>query len=379
MLQNTRTKLFGIIVFALAFSVFLPKNVNACEEVPQTLLSLYMNSDLVVLANYESDGVSTRTDEDEYGYTVEVERNLRILRILKGSDGLESASFRSSNYFPANPEDMMNEGHFDSYFDVSQIKLGTEYLFFLTLDKETENYYITDYSSGVKDVRGNFDFYEKRILELESIIADRKNQFPRLTEWMVKLLEAEETRTDAIYDLSESFYAMEYAAEASVEPVDQFLTKENYYGSMAGISKNLTEAQKSRISAVLYPLLQESWFAAQPVFVDYGVSTILSRINRPRLAVFTYNILQSVDKRDFSRRNMIMSFLADSVQDEDFSQIYYDISDLENELSELLKLNDPVSKSSAKAKSAQLDKLLKDFDARFKLMHKRNFVPIAKG
>ncbi|MCW5959784.1 MAG: hypothetical protein KIS76_06440 [Pyrinomonadaceae bacterium] len=379
MLQNNRSKYFAFIVFILAIAIFTPRNVNACEEIPQTLLSLYMNSDVIVLANYESDGVSTKTHEDEYGYTLELERNLRILRVLKGANTLETISFRSSDYFPVNQEDLMNYDHSGDYFDISKIKLGSQYLFFLTLDKDTGSYYITDYSSGVKQVRGKFDIYENDLAELESIVKDRKDQLPRLTEWMVKLLEEPETRRDAINDLSESFYAMEYAEENTEEPVEEFLSNENYYRFTSQIGKQLTPTQKSRISGVLYPYLQESWFAAEPVYVDYGVSAILSNLNRPKLALFTYNILQSVDKHDVTRRNMVMSFLADSVRDEDFSQIYYDISNLQNELSEVSKLNDKESKAKAKAMTTQLEQLLKDFEVRFKFMYKRNFAPIAKG
>ena len=98
MLKKSRfyfTALCGALVL---ISLLMTSSARACEEEPQTFLSLYMNSDLVVLATYESDGDSKKSFEDEYGYTLDTARNLSLSKIFKGQSDLKTVSFLYSEY-----------------------------------------------------------------------------------------------------------------------------------------------------------------------------------------------------------------------------------------------------------------------------------------
>ena len=99
MFKKSRFYLSALIASLITFSLLVVPNVKACEDIPQTLLSLYVNSDLVVLATYESQGEIVKSNEDEYGYSFEIERNLLITKVLKGNSELKNVSFTALSIF----------------------------------------------------------------------------------------------------------------------------------------------------------------------------------------------------------------------------------------------------------------------------------------
>ena len=176
MLRKSRLYFSAICAALLLISLLITSGARACEEPPQTLLALYMNSDLVILANYESNGEARKVNEDEYGYSMEADRNLSVVKVFKGQKDLKAVSFLFSEYHPKpsqttseteSEEEYNHEA--ENYFDVSKIKIGGEYLFFLSKDKETGKYSVTDYVSGARDISGKSAFYEKNLGELEEI------------------------------------------------------------------------------------------------------------------------------------------------------------------------------------------------------------------
>ena len=142
------------------------------------------------------------------------------------------------------------------------------------------------------------------------------------------------------------------------------------------MAKKLTQRKKARVSAVLYPMLQEAWFAETPQYANYGISSILGGINKSRLAVHAYNSLQTVGKDDVERKRVIMEFLTDIVADETLSKFYYDYSELETKIEEMKNADTPEAKKQLKTMTVSKNVLLKDFDKRFKFMYGRHFVPV---
>ena len=384
MLRKSRLYFYVICAALVLVSLLMTSGARACEEPPQTLLALYMNSDLVVLAKYENDGESKKSYEDEYGYTLDIERNLSLTKIYKGQKDLKTISFVFSEYHP-NPNNTSSEGESEeeiahegeNFFDVSKIRIGGEYLFFLSKDKETGKYSVTDYYSGARDITGKSAVYEKNLSQLKEIAAAKENQYSLLTEWIVRNIEDPEMREDGIRDLSESFYGLSYQDEdPNFKGKGPFVINEGYGIYTVGVAKRLTQAQKARVSAVLYPMLQESWFAEKPEYANFGISAILGGINKSRLAVYTYNSLQSVAKTDVERKRIITEFLIDAVSDETLSKIYYDYTELEAKIDEMKKADTPEAKRQLKTMTASKEVLLKDFDKRFKFLHGTHFAPV---
>ncbi len=382
MLRRSRLYFSAILASLVLASLLMTANVKACEDAPQTWLGLYMNSELVVIAKYDSESEPKKSNEDEYGYSLETERKLVFTKVFKGQQDLQSVSFAYSQYVPKPGQDipeMEEDSHnYENYFDMSKIKIGGEYLFFLTKNKEDGKYYVTDYMSGVKEIDKNLAFYEKNLSELEQIVSAKENQYELLTEWIVRSIENTDSREDGISDLAESFYGLTYQEEdANFKGKGPFVVTEEGYGTYTvGVAKHLTPAQKERVSAVLYPMLQEAWFAEKPEYVSYGVSAILGGINKSRLAIYAYNSLQSVGKNDFERRRIIGEFLTDSLGDEGFSNIYYAIMELETKIDEAKTVNTPQGRKQLKDLNLLRETKLKELDKRFKFLLGRNFVPV---
>lgn len=384
MLRKSRLYFSAMLAALVVASLLLTASVKACEEAPQTLLSLYMNSDLIVIAKYESESEPVKSNEDEYGYSLDSQRKLVFSKIFKGQKDLKSVSIAYSQYVP-NPnrstEETEEDHHEAEYdFDLSKIKLGGEYVFFLTRNKETGEYSVTDYVSGVREADKNLAFYEKNLSELERIAAAKEDQYELLTEWIVQSIEHKESREDGIADLAESFYGLNYQdADENFKGKGPFVVTEEGYGTYTvGVARHLTPAQKERVAGVLYPMLQEAWFAAKPEYVNYGISAILGGINKSRLAIYVYNSMQSVGKGDFERRRMIGDFLTDTIADEGFSNLHYELGELENKIDEAKKINTPQGKKQLKDLNLLRDAKLKELDKSFKLLLGRNFVAVKK-
>lgn len=384
MLKKSRLYLSAVLAALVMVSMLMTTNVKACEDVPQTLLTLYMNSDLIAIAKYESESKPVKNNEDEYGYTLDSQRKLVLSKVFKGAQDLQSVAIPYSQYVPKpnqnNSESEMEEEdyHDGDYFDVSKMKMGDEYLVFLRQNKETGEYDVTDYMSGIKETRKNLSFYEKNLGELEQIASAKENQYELLTEWIIKSIENEESREDAIADLAESFNGLSYQEEdAQYKGKGPFVVTEDGYGTFTvGVAKHLTPSQKERVSAVLYPMLQEAWFAEKPEYANYNISSILGGINKSRLAMYAYNAMQTVGKNDFERRQAINGFLSDAIGDEAFSNLTYEIQELETKIGEAKNVNTPIGRKQVKDLSLQRDLKIKELDKRFKFLLGRNFAPV---
>jgi hypothetical protein len=363
-------------------SLLMTANVKACEEAPQTFLSLYMNSDLVVLARFDSESEAKKANEDEYGYSLETERKLVFTKVFKGQKNLNSISFAYSQYVSKpsqnTPETEETVPEYEEYFDISKIKIGGEYLFFLTKNKETGAYSVTDYTSGVKELDKNLALYEKNLGELEQIVAAKENQYELLTEWIVRSIEKKESRDDGIGDLAESFYGLTYQEEdEKFKGKGPFVVSEEGYGTYTvGVAKHLTQSQKDRVSAVLYQMLQEAWSGEKTQYVSHGISAILGGINKSRLAVYTYTAMQNGGKDDFERRRIIGEFLTDFLGDETFSTLHYDIAEIEGKIDEAKAVDTPQGKKLLKDLTLARNAKLKELDKRFQFLAERNFVPV---
>ena len=384
MLRKSRLYFSAVLSALVLASLLLTSNVKACEEAPLTFLSLYMSSDLIVVAKFESESKPQKTNEDEYGYSLESQRKLTFTKVFKGSEDLKSVSITYSDYVP-NPNQDSSEMEEDEHemeydFDLSKIKLGGEYLFFLKMNKENGEYFVTDYVSGVRETGKNLSFYEKNLSALEQIESAKENQYELLTEWIVKSIENKESREDGIADLAESFYGLTYQSEdPSFNGKGPFVVNEDGYGVYTvGVARHLTPSQNERVSAVLYPILQEAWFAEKPEYANYHISAILGGIDKTRLAVYTYNAMQAVGKGDFERRRIIGEFLTDITGDEGFAKLHSDTVELESKIEEAKSVNTPLGRKQLKDLTVLRDAKLKELDKQFKLLLNRNFAAVQK-
>lgn len=312
-----------LFVTLLVFS----KNVSArrCPiEMPQSFLSLYMRSDQVVIADIADEKftkmVSENSSEESFYYNVE--RRLNVIETFKGAK-MNEFSFTKSEYRPNyNRREADDE---EVYFERSArinvvLEKGKRYLFFLTKDEEG-SLYPTDYRSGAREITvQNAVVLEKRLYELGKIVAAKKNQIPRLAEWLVTMTENEQTSWDGAVSLSRSFAGLsnEEDEEAAVLKLDKTF---NEYSP--AVAKQLSDSQKERLSSVLFDSLNRHFYGTAESY-EYELVELVGNWDRTRVAVYGFGILQSIDKSNIEKTREIMNFIASVAADEKLYEISYE-------------------------------------------------------
>lgn len=377
-----KSKKYLSIVFIALMSLLIVNSVKACEEDPQTFLSLFMSSDLIVLAKYNNDGKTIKGDETEYDYKLDTPRNLLISKVYKGQQSLKSVSFLYTTYISKEqPTASEEDSHIDEgYFSVSSMKIGEDYIFFLSKNKETGKYEVIDHLSGVRKLNNNLDLYEQNLNELNQIVAAKgEEQYTLLTEWLVKNIENPLFSEDSIGDLAVSFNVEAYQNnDPKYKDKGPFVMDDGFGLYTVGVAKRLSPSQKDRISKVLYSTIQEAWSSETPKYVSYGVSVILRNIDKPRLVLYAHNALKNVEKSNFDKRRVITEFLSDSLGDETFTTIHYDIAELIYKLDDL-KREDSPNESAIKETMTAIDAKSAELEKRFQFMQARSFVVVEES
>lgn len=387
MLKRNHTFLSAIFTAVLltAFVFFSPQSAAACAEPPATLLRLYLHSQLIVIADFHGDEPFVVESDDEYGSWGTIQRNLSVVRVIRGGTDLERLSFQSYEWKPKLDEtatDGTDEEMHEYDFGMKEVELrpGGRYLFFLNQAEDEENeFYLADDYTGIKEISGKYSINLERLEKLQEIATSKEVQIGQLTEWLVTNIEDPITRYDGLSDLTESFYALKYEEDA-VDPenpeqeVRPFALDENFTTYSPALAESLTDSQKSRISSVLFSSIQEAWFGGTSEQVDYSLTFMVGFWERPRLALYGYNMLQSLDPNDQDKKLQVMEFISNIVEDESLSSAYYEYYEVHHAIAEQMK-SDVDVQEELKANIAKRDELIGSFDQRFQFMYGRNFEP----
>ena len=310
--------------------------IKACPApIPMTLLALYLQSDVIFVADVmdEKDGKTT-IDEEEY-YFVEVIRNLKVSSILKGKPP-KNFVYSDSEYRykkaiepPANDEDETEIRLYSyGYKGSPRIKVGEKYLFFFRKDTESNEFSLTDEISGYKKLSdADLSVHKKRIEELKSIIRNKENQLDAITQWLIRLLEDPSTRWDGAFDLKRSFDNLAYSekseSEEKLETKEAFVIDKNFSIYTPEVARNLSDSQKEYISTIAFSSFRqeiENGFDGD----SYILSELAARWDKSRLAMYAFSFLQTADKSDASKVNSIMSYISSILDDGKLYQIASD-------------------------------------------------------
>jgi len=341
------------IIFVLLLSaIVLPASVSArakrCPEpIPDSLLTLYLKSDLIVVASLKSEKVLKTTAEYDYGSYYDVEKNLDIDETFKGQK-LDSAAFKTSEYKSKNTdasEAMANEE--DEY----SLKIGEKALFFFVKEAEGDYYALTHYSAAIKQLNGaDLNLYEKRIKELKSILGKDKNQHARLAEWLTRLIEEPATREEGVRDLLASFtlsdYEMDYVEEVTdvKENAEQYAeqsaeakTEETADKKPVAIDKSfrtanapeiaaaLTDSQKARISHAYFVSLNNDLARLnnaeneEYISPDYELISLVGRWDKQNFAMNLFANLQNTKGANHRKESYLMRTIANFLEDQNLS------------------------------------------------------------
>lgn len=369
---------FLIATFFISTFIFSPKNTQACPvRIPSTLLSLYLQSDLIVLADFTDEEILKRENENKHGFYAQLEKDLVITKVLKGKTDSEEISFTIYEY---RSKKVLSNNSRVKRFPVifsrfgrrltPHMTIGNQYLFFLRRNTNGK-YYLVDNIDAVKNVDETLEIYEKNINELETIVNTKENQLANLTEWIVKGLEETVLRWDAIQDLYTSSNSLDYERRNPNNKVNQspFVLDKNFRAYTSVIAKSLNDSQKARISALLSEEIQNSFYGQKPKRIDYRLTRIVRNWDKASLATNAFTILQSLDETEFEKKKLVMEFISNVIDDNKLREIYYQYTRIQ------------AGNSPAKVKEVLLNariRKLEEYNKQFQALLMRNFEPIAK-
>lgn len=333
----------GLVVFALLFSVgsqsLAAKSRKRCPvRIPDSLLTLYLKSDLIVRGTISGEKFLKKTHEYDYGYLFNTQKNLRVSKTLKGVHA-NSAAFVVSQYKPTKTAESGEQEAEES--DFYSMNAGEEALFFL-VKNEDENYYeLADDSSGMKKLdAADLDVYAKRVGELNGIVKTKKNQLARLTEWLVQLIEEPLTRREGTLDLGKSFAALddklenetdeEESPEEQAEIKEPIVLDENFSTYNAPeIAELMTNSQKQRISNVFLNLIGEdlqkinrgSSEDEEEIYPDYSLMNIVEHWDKTNPPMSAYAFLVNSADTNPRRVSYLMQIISGFLENEELNEI----------------------------------------------------------
>lgn len=337
-MQNYRRRFFSAVLTAFLFiSSLSPLNTKpayACPSAPPpTLLQLYMGSELTLIADVTSEETLTRESGSEYGDWAVIKKNVEVVTVYKGVPP-EDLSFKRSEYFSRIRDEM---GSATGAEERSNALLpGNRYLIFVRKEEDSGEYELAPNFYAFRRIEAADEkLYDRRLLELASIVKATRDQLPALTEWLVRLIEEPKTLYDGTADISNSFQRLKSQDEETEGDEEKAPFVLSDYSSIYSpdIAEALTELQKQRISAVLERQLQEA--LANPdeesdLSIDYDLVSLVSNWDREQMTMRVNAMIQNSDPADAKRIEFLMSFIIYAFYDEELSSLSYNYREVAN-------------------------------------------------
>lgn len=370
-----RILLCAAAVFSLVLSICLfPQTASArrCpEKEPETLLSLYQNSDAIYIAAFDKivEGEVVESTDD---YSVkEIKKHFTISSTLKG----QSRKFfvlddREYLYKTAAPEpqvatvdesetteqpEVIEEPAYEEEEDGDSfaLKSGDTLLLFVKDGDEEEDGEekgegerptLADYRDGIKKLSmEKIGVYEARIKELNSIFSAKKVSESRLLEWVIRCAEDPATRWEGTFELLQSVQIQEWNEQAAErrkerlaaglpveeEPVE---TEEPEGEQEEPVQKNFDTAVFARMLDInhkqtLANILLNNHGSSEngkdqlePIAGDRELIELVKRWGDPRLMGFLLDKLRT-GSDDAEANAGTMSIVAEILSDDDASAI----------------------------------------------------------
>jgi hypothetical protein len=327
-------------IFPLLFgSLAFPAETHArrCPvKMPETLLSLYRNSDTIYITRYEKseEGETIRDDEDYY--VVRTRTYFSVSTTLKGEPRkmfvLEDEAYRFKGVPEEDADGEADETDLyddDEYEEPARLAPGDDVLLFLSRDDEGTSLRLTDYRDALKRLPADHIVsYQLRINELNVMFASGKPSDAKIVDWLIRCIQDPVTRWEGAFELLQGFQELEWensrdeaaesetdAAEA-VDGSDLAIDDETEIVIPGGadLARALTDNQKQELLNILLTRPADKGNeAGGRQGLSRGDQVLLELVKRwgaRRLAVFLFDLLRA-DAGDRYYKSQIMRTLAD--------------------------------------------------------------------
>jgi hypothetical protein len=386
--------LSALLISILLFSNLVNARTKKCPvRIPDSLVSLYVKSDLIVFGELKSEKVEKVLAQTDTYSTLLIKQTLQVSKTLKGVHSPTIFTFRNE-YRAKQKDDEINEFLIDDE-EFINFKIGDKALFFLSRDNEKQLRLIG--FEGLKKLdNASLNVYKKRIKELDLIVKTKKNQTENLAEWFVKCAEEPATRWEGLYELNRSLNELKYEIEEDEEDEEETQVKSNkteekteiigtnYFNNTSEIAKKLTASQKDRLIAVFYNQVLENMANSQKEdFVsenyDWQLSELASNLDKFRALNFLHSNLQNVGVSNKSAAVYLMQNITEIVDDEEFYELYQEFNNIKTKKDDEIFFKESTeNKEPENITFKQLrQEILDKFNARYQKLLANNFEPIA--
>ena len=355
--------LFSILVLLLP-TLMIP--AQACPvKLPETLLSLYINSDAIYVARFDKVEDHETIENSDERAVVRIMKHFDVSSALKGETQklftIEERDYRYKRDVSSPEEEPVREEPEEeeepSPYGDRDLKSGDQVLLFLKKGEDGKTLELTDYRDGIKKMTpARLDSYQARISELNSIFSAKTVDNPKIVEWLVRCVRDPHTRWDGAYQLQRSFEQLEWleeqkkeSEEAEASDEDAASESESETGDSASAegeeattetsikgafvidsetrdggeyARLLTDAQKDELMKILVdrPSITDVGKAVRLSSGDNVLIDVVSNWGDHRFAKFLLDRLQASSTEPYEMSQM-MSTIAKVLSDEELSSI----------------------------------------------------------
>lgn len=348
-------------VFVLIISTcLLPQTVAArrCPvKEPETLLSLYQNSDAIYVATFDKTVEGEVVDDNDDYTSVEIRKHFTISSTLKGQSRkffvLEDTDYRyktmtvrvdpeqeneepeASEPEAAEAEPAITEEIGEEEIDPAELKNGDTLLLFIRNGDKDEAPALTDYRDGIKKLSPqHIGVYEARINELNSIFSAKKVNPARVVDWLIRCAEDPATRWEGTFELMRSVRNQRWRDEAerrrqeriaSGQPVEEIAVVDDSDEEQASrdakhidtdiFAKLIDANHKQTLANILLNFRSETREKGEYVKGDRELIQLVSEWGDPRFAGFLIDQIKAESSNapyTAERMNMLADILKSS-------------------------------------------------------------------
>lgn len=320
---------------------------------PETLLSLYKNSDAIFLAQFERTEYGDVAREGEGYQYVTVRKYFTVSTTLKGKSQpgyvvedeeyrpmtTEEPAVETENESQPATTDAAAENKTEAAVEEqaeqtdeedTSLKPGDLALIFLKKDDDDpKKLVVTDYRDAVKQLTAEqSESYSARIRDLNSIFNSKQVSDAAVLDWLIRCMQDKHTRWEGAYELRRSFQNLKWQQEREAqlkekakngEKTDEDDLPDGFFARGA-YAKLLGDHQKQSISNILLdsysaPKQADESGNRQPDQGDLELIRLVGEWGDPRLAEFLLGQVQN-EAVDSNTKGDLMQTIADILDDE---------------------------------------------------------------
>jgi len=216
---------------------------------PKTLLSLYQESDVIVVAKYAKTARGQAVREDSDFAILKTDRYFDVSYVLKGEH---------SKFLVIGDEEFVSKDS-PAAADVEQtvddeyhILAGDTVLLFLRKSEDGKSLEFVNSDDSLKKLNSrDLAVYEARIAELRSMYEGGQPEPAKLLDWLITCAQDPATRWEGAFELVTILERAEYQAKQPVSDTKQISTVPSTKFDRAIFAKVITDDQKIELANIL--------------------------------------------------------------------------------------------------------------------------------